>query len=356
MPSYKYKTSKGVEKWYCAFYIRNFSGESKKIKKSGFGRKKDAQEYEREYLNKFSGSPEITFKALCALYMEDLAMRAKPRTIRQRQGLIDRELIPTFGDLPIKDITPALVRKWQNDLIARGLKPTTLSATHAVLSAVLNWAMKYQGLKDNAARVAGAIGKQNADEMNIISVQDFQKYIDAENIEPYRVFFSVLFWTGMRKGEAMALTWDDVDFENTTIKVNKSYAKIKGVEYVGTPKTEKSNRVISIHSGLLEMLKELKVKQYKAKGNERIFTKSEAAYQLRLTTMLKRLGIRHIRIHDLRHSHASMLLSAGVDVVSVSRRLGHEKVSTTLNTYAHLMPNSDVAIVEKINSTLLVQK
>lgn len=151
--------------------------------------------------------------------------------------------------------------------------------------------------------------------------------------------FNILFWTGMREGELLALTLADVDFERKGIFVRHSYARLNGEDVISDPKTRRSKRFITAPDFLLEIIREYASKLYEYQPEERLFECTKYWLKEQLERCCQRTGVKVIRVHDIRHSHASLLINMGMDALLVQQRLGHEKVSTTLGTYAHLYPD-----------------
>ena len=167
MPAYK-DTERGT--WYCQFYYVDWTGKRKKKKKRGFPRKKDAEAYEEEFLKKGSRTCSMTFGSMVELYMEDMRPRLRATTMRSKEYLINLKILPYFRDLQVNDITPAHVRKWQSELLSKDYSPTYVKTIYNQLSAIFNYAVRYYGLRENPARVAGSIGKKKAQEMNFWTV------------------------------------------------------------------------------------------------------------------------------------------------------------------------------------------
>ena len=185
--------------------------------------------------------------------------------------------------------------------------------------------------------------------MQILTLQEFNKMIDYVTDKENKFFYIILFWTGMRKGELLALTYEDVDFENKTISINKNFQIVRGEKVITDPKTPKSKRVIAVNDIVLNCIKEMWDTTYKPNKTDTIFYVSKYSLKRQLDTACKRAKVPQIRIHDLRHSHASYLLSNGINIVILSRRLGHEKVQTTLNIYCHICPSSEDRLNDVLN-------
>ena len=158
----------------------------------------------------------------------------------------------------------------------------------------------------------------------------------------------ILYWCGLRIGELLALTGRDFDFENKTLTINKSYQRINRQDYITAPKTEKSNRVITMPDFLAdEILKYLR-KRRRVTSKKRIFTMSKNFLHTEMSRGAKLAGVKRIRIHDLRHSHVSLLISMGFTPVDIAGRLGHESIDITLH-YAHMFPTRQAEMADRLN-------
>lgn len=352
MPAYKdHKRST----WYCSFYYTDWTGKRKKKKKEGFKTQREAKTFEREFLERSQASPNMTFKNLVELYMEDCKSRLKPTTYSNKEYVIKLKVLPYFKDMAINSIEPTTVRIWQNEFIAHenNYSPTYLKTVNNQLSAIFNFAIKYYKLPSNPARICGSMGKKNADSMLFWTKEEFKKFIDYVSDKPIsEIAFKILFWTGIRSGELLALTLNDFDFKAQTISVNKNYARHGGEDLILTPKTPKSKRTITIPLFLCEVVQEYASKLYDYKPNERLFQVTKYYLRHEMERGVKNTGVKRIRIHDLRHSHASLLIELGFSPLLISERLGHENIETTLNTYSHLYPNKHSEVAEKLQELI----
>ena len=348
MPAYKDKKSK---KWYVSFYVKE-NGISKKVKKMGFSKKQEAMEYERNYINSFVSDTEIIFENLCKSYMDDLKNRLKLHTIETKKYLINKKILPFFQKYKIKEITPLLVRKWQNELMEKNYAQTYLRTINNQLVAILNYAVKFYNLKKNPCLAAGTIGEKNADEMNVWTIEEFNQFIRAiEHKKESVVGFNILFYTGIRIGELLALTISDIDFEKHKIRINKSFQRINRMDIITSPKTPKSKRIIDCPKFVIDLIQNFTEMLYKPTPKTRLFTGfTKHKFEKDINFYAQKANLKKIRVHDLRHSHATFLLSKGVNIVSVSRRLGHEKVSTTLDIYSHILKEDNDLIKDILNN------
>ena len=292
----------------------------------------------------------MSFRALYELYMADIKPRIRPTTFRSKEYMFISKVLPFFATLPLDQITPAKIRQWQNELVKGNYQETYLRSINNQVTAIFNFAMNYYGLSTNPAKRAGLIGKNHANVMKFWTVDDFQKFISHTTTPLYRISFLILFWTGMRVGEFLALTLDDFDFDKNLIHINKSYARLDNVVLIGPPKTPKSRRDITIPAFLVDEIQQFICMQHAVDSDSRLFETSKDALGSEIKRVAARIGIEKIRVHDLRHSHASYLIHRGIPIIAISQRLGHEKIETTLQTYAHLYPQERDMIIDAIES------
>lgn len=163
--------------------------------------------------------------------------------------------------------------------------------------------------------------------------------------------FQILYWCGIRCGELLALTAEDFDFEKKTLRINKSYQRIKGKDVITTPKTEKSNRIIVMPDFLNYELKDFLERLYKPDPSDRIFQISKSYLHHEMDRGVKNTGVKRIRIHDLRHSYVSLLINMGYSALAIGDRIGHEAVKITYR-YAHLFPTIQTDMANKLNQEM----
>lgn len=160
--------------------------------------------------------------------------------------------------------------------------------------------------------------------------------------------FEILYCCGIRLGELLALTAEDFDFEKKTLRINKSYQRIKGKDVITTPKARKSNRVLTLPDFLADEMQDYISRLPYLKIDDRIFTITKSGLHHEMDRGCRETGVKRIRIHDLRHSHVSMLIEMGFSAVDIANRVGHESVKVTYR-YAHMFPNKDLMITKKLN-------
>lgn len=336
-------------KWLIQYRYTDWQGNRKKSTKRGFNTKREAEEWMRNFLMSQQADFNMYFEDFLKLYYEDMAARIRENTMNTKKYIIDLKILPYFGKKSINSITPADIRKWQNELMSQGYSQTYLRTINNQLTAIFNYAVKYYDLKSNPCRKAGSMGKNQADEMNFWTKEEFSDFADAimDKQDSYTAF-TTLFWTGMRIGELLALTPADINFEEKTISISKSYQRIKRKDVITPPKTPKSNRIITVPDFLLADIKDYMNSIYGLKDTDRLFPLTKSFIEHEMQRGIKNSGVKRIRVHDIRHSHCALLFEMGISPLEVADRLGHERVETTLNIYAHIYPNKQKHLSDKL--------
>ena len=324
--------------------MRRFSG--------AFSTKKACREayeiYARERLEDLEAeltaaeNPEkMIFRDLTDRYYNYKKGRVKESTFNTDRNKIENRIIPTFGDKNLEDITPAMILDWQLSLEDYSFEYR--QKLMIFLKAILTFGENFYNTPNVSRKIPPLRSNEMKKEMQFWTPEEFATFISKVKSPLYELFFKTLFIAGCRKGEAMALLWSDVDFDNNSISITKSITnKADGPYSVTTPKNQSSMREVKMPEDFMEVLHEYK-KAEKAGMNHYVFGKSRP---LPLTTIdrnfklaIQESGVKDIRIHDLRHSCASLLISKGFTIVAVSKRLGHSSIKETLDTYAHLFPS-----------------
>lgn len=343
MGAYRDENKNGT--WYCKFSYVNWKGQKLNKKKRGFSTKKEALAWEKEFLNGQAGSVELTFREFFELYKRDKKPRIRENTWRTKEAIVNSKIMPYIGDLLMNDITNVTIIQWQNELMkvkddrGRNYSPTYLRTIHAQLSSILNHACRYYNLKTNVARDVGTMGEKEADEMSFWTQAEYEKFIDAIKDKPQSFYaFEILYWCGLRMGELLALTKEKFDFNTNTLKVDESLQKIDGENIITPPKTKKSIRKIVMPDFLAEEIQNYLDGFYKLKPKDLIFTFSKSYLHHEMDRGTKKANVKRIRVHDLRHSHVSLLIELGFSATAIADRLGHESIDITYR-YAHLFPS-----------------
>ena len=350
MPAYK---DEKTGKWFAKFYYTNWQGIKKQKWKRGFATKKEALGFERDFLEKQSANPDMTFQNLYEIYMEDMAARLKQSTLLTKKTVLQTHILPFFANKPINEIKASDVRRWQAKLMSspNNYSQTYLKKINTELNSIINYAKRFYDLNTNPCGKAGTIGKAKAEEMDYWTYDEYIDFREGVKDKPLSyICFEILYWTGMREGELLALSPADIDLDNKTISINRTYQRIEGKDVFTSPKTRKSKRKIPIPDFLCQELSDYIQSRYMLDSDERLFPITKSYLSHEMIRGCKNTGVKKIRIHDIRHSHASLLINQGCDALMLADRLGHEKVSTTLNTYSHLFPHKQQELVHSLES------
>ena len=350
MPAYK---DEKTGKWLAKFYYTNWQGIKKQKCKRGFATKKESLGFERDFQEKQSANPDMTFQNLYEIYMEDMAARLKQSTLLTKKAVLQTHILPFFGSKPINEIKASDVRRWQAKLMSspNNYSQTYLKKINTELNSIINYAKRFYDLNTNPCGKAGTIGKAKAEEMDYWTYDEYIAFREGIKDKSLSyICFEVLYLTGMREGELLALSPADIDLDNKTISINRTYQRIEGKDVFTSPKTRKSKRKIPIPDFLCQELSDYIQSRYMLDADERLFPVTKSYLSHEMIRGCKKTGVKKIRIHDIRHSHASLLINQGCDALMLADRLGHEKVSTTLNTYSHLFPHKQQELVHSLES------
>lgn len=311
MPVYK---DEQRDTWYFKCNYRDWQGETRTKLKRGFATKREAQQGEREFLDKQSGNMNMKLAAFVEVYFNDKGMRLKERSIMTKRTLIETKIIPNFGEKPMNEITAVDIIKWQNMLMNQEYSPTYLRMIQNQLTALFNHAERFCDLRDNPCKKVNKMGRANARELNFWTKDEYEVFIKGFGAEDemYRIIFQMLFWLGCRIGEVLARTASDIDLENGTISVSKTYFRRNKTDYITSPKTENSNRKITIPKFLKGEIKEYLDRQYEMVPEDRIFPITDRAVQKKMKQKTEEAKLKPIRVHDLRHSHIALLIEKGL--------------------------------------------
>lgn len=346
---------KETNTWRSVYRYTDWTGERKQTQKRGFKTKREAQAWEMEQHRKASSELNMSFQSFAERYAEDLKPRLKPSTWENKSHVIRTKLVPYFGKLKVSSITPQQIITWQNELMSyrddagRPYSAVYLRSIHCQLSAIFNHAVKFYGLKENPCQKAGCMGKKKSGEMKFWTKEQYLKFADVMMDKPQSYYaFEMLYWCGIREGELLALTPADFDFEKGTVTISKSYQRIGKQDVITSPKTEKSNRTITMPQFLVEEMKDYLKMLYDVGEHDRMFPVTKYYLFHEMQRGADTAGVERIRIHDLRHSAISLLIDMGFSPTAIADRVGHESIDITLN-YAHLFPSKQAEMADKLD-------
>lgn len=376
MPIYKYTTTKIDKKtnkerttttYRVSIRYTDWQGKYQRHTKRGFATKREAKEYETKFLAEVADSCTMLFEDVVVKYMENRKLRnLKLSSLTNKQFLIDKHLIPTFGKIPVNEITPNQIEAWQKALV-NDKADYALSYIYIInnlLKSILHYAVRILGLPKNPAEATEKIGVARNDRFDYWTKDEFNRFITMlldkkanakagikRKCNDYilSMAFILLFYTGLREGELLALTGNDIDIATRTITINKTYKRVNGKDVISPPKTKSGNRKIKISEGLAEKIKAFLEAFPERNPKDRIFESLNVSVLFRaIHSTAKLAGLKEIRIHDLRHSCCSLLFHLGCTPLQVKTYLGHKNIQITYNIYAHLYPESLDEVTKKL--------
>ena len=300
----KAEKDKKTGKWLIQYRYTDWQGKRRKSTKRGFATKREAEEWLRNFLITQKADFDMKFEDFWKIYCADMETRLREHTMRTKKYIVELKILPYFGNKRVNDITAADIRQWQNELIKMGYSPTYLKTINNQLSAIFNYAVRYYDLKSNPCAKAGSMGKSKAEEMDFWTGEEFRKFIDSVmNKRLSYMAFMILYWTGMRLGELLALNPKDVDLEKRTISITKSYQRLGKKDVITPPKTSKSKRVITIPEFLAADIKDYMDSLYDLQEDDRLFPITKYYLEHEMQRGIKESGVKRIRVHDLRHPY-----------------------------------------------------
>ncbi len=344
MPAYYDEKQKT---WFCKFYYQDWTGERKQKLKRGFQTKRESIVWERSFLERQQGSPTMTFQALYDLYMEDMQGRLKDSTLTGRKYRIECRILPFFKNKQINQISPSDIRKWQNTILKADLTESYQRALNDLLNIIFNYAVKYYSLPVNPCHSIKQIGKAHVKSVTFWTLEEFNTFIAYVSDPSCKVAFTVLFYTGLRCGELLALTREDIDLPAATLRVNKTYRKEKNQDIITSPKTENSIRTVTLPHFLVECLENFFSLCYDLRDTDRIFPFTRRKLEHAMQIACRESGIKRIRLHDIRHSHVSHLIEMGFPALLIAERIG-DTVDMVNNIYGHLYPNKHKEVADRL--------
>lgn len=350
MPAYK--DNNGT--WYIKYYITGKDGKKHSTTKRNFKTKKEAVEYEMTARSLDNGKLlNVTFSGFIDQYFEDKvkSKKIKQRTATMKRYLIDTHILPYFKDKKITEITALDLERWQSEIIAKGFERTYERMIANQMSAILNHAVTYYSLPTNPYKKIDKMGNSEAkSKAQFWEREEYDKFIATfEEGSKYYVLFETLFWTGMRIGEVLSLTYERINPITKEITINETYHREKKKDYITEPKTENSVRTIEIPAFLLDELTTYYERLYNYPANERLFPIVVRTVEKTMVAHIEKAGVTYIRVHDLRHSHATYLMNKNVPLKDIANRLGHKNINQIINTYGHAAKNSEKKIANMLD-------
>lgn len=289
------------------------------------------------------------------MYFADAENRIRWGTAENKKAVFETHIIPFFEKRKINEIDVADIRRWQNEMLEKinphNHKPyskTYLRTVNSQLSAIFNFAVEYYGLPFNPCRKTKSIGEKQADEMLFWTLDEFNQAISYEKKPAFHLAFMLMYWTGMRQGECLAITPDKILHDTKSINICRTYHKKDGKDIFGPTKTRNSVRITPLPDFVYDELKYYVEGIYGISPSDRIFYFTKSALNKELDYICEKSGVKRIRVHDLRHSHVSLLVELGYRSYAIADRIG-DTPEMVDKTYAHLYPNKSEQIARELD-------
>lgn len=343
------------------------TGKERRTTRRGFKTMKEAKQAERNLLldveeNGFCNATERqTFEAVAQLWLESYQTTVKPTTYQNTKSYLEILVKDYFKNTLIDDLTVLKLQKITIELSKRYLNYTIHLS---VINRVLKYAVLLDIIKANPLdKVIRPKQQEKRETKKAFTKDELTEFLTLAEKYASPVLFvawRTLAYTGLRRGELLALKWADIDFENRTLRVERTLVRIAGQLSTQSPKTKKSRRMITLDPHTIEILRSWRLKQKKilfknvAGKSELIFSNSSGGYLMEsrlrdeLRKFLRKHGLPLITVHGLRHTHASILFEAGVEAKQIADRLGHSRIQTTLDMYTHINDNQRYELTDRL--------
>lgn len=363
----QYKWTKDGRKW--VFYTWEISLTGKKIKRfsKAYHTKKEALQAERDYITHTTYTTDnkcMTFRQLYEAFYDYQKDKVKMTTLKTYEDRIP--YMKMLDNIKLSDLNATHYELWRRAMNQVKISTNYKNSIQKFIKIVLNWGSKMYNFNfvlfyKNIVKFTNP--NEIEKEMDYFTLEEFKIFIENENNFKYKCFFEILFFCGLRRGEARALQWNDIDFDEETIRVNKNCVTVGSESsnnyQLTTPKTKTSNRILPTLESVINDLKilyDMEKNKYGFKRTWFVFGTDIPITNSKLRTEKNKIcdkaNLRRIRIHDFRHSCASLLINNGANITMVAKYLGHSKIDETLNTYSHMYKSKLNDLVGTINKLI----
>lgn len=362
------KTNNGRYKIDISIGTDPITGKRRRLTRSA-STKKEAEDVYYQLTQKYNRGQalsirNLSFDTVTDLYLEECKLHSKPNYYQNQKYLIQKHMRECFKNSNLKKVTANDIREYQQRLINSGLSNKSVNNIMITLKRVFDKALEEHVISVNPCNAVKNLGL-NKKQMKFWTPDQFKEFIsliDEEDEFLFKTYYTTAYFTGMRCGELLALTWKEIDGFRREINVYKSLAYINSEIVITEPKTKNSIRRISINTKLFDLLKKWKEKQkslftrLKLKHNDDVHVfqyrdqpPTKDIFSRRIRTICKRGSLEPIRQHDLRHSHVALLIHQGEDYTTIKERLGHASIKTTIDVYGHLFPNKQKETADRLD-------
>lgn len=348
------------------------TGKRRYSEKGGFRTKRDAQAALTESIARIQRgqfvAPETTTLAdFLREWLPGYALTVRETTAARNESLIRAQIIPRLGHARLQDLRPRTLEQFYATLIAgdedhKPVSVSTMQSIHGVLSRALSDAERDERIGRNPARSAKRPrGASTTKELSVWTPSETGEFLSAMEGNPRHALWHLMLWTGLRRGEALALRWSDVDLENGHLRVTRQLVAPKHLGYFTEPKTQAGRRRVDLDPATVLVLRGHRRRQNEQRlcvgalwvDHDLLFCADDGVPLLPRSVSawfaqdVKRCGARKISVHGMRHTHATMMMGIASPKV-VQERLGHANVSITLGTYSHVQPGMQRAAIDRM--------
>ncbi|MFT9849263.1 tyrosine-type recombinase/integrase [Aneurinibacillus sp. REN35] len=350
------------------FYVvdlgKDENGKRKRKKKRGFKTKKEAQQALTKLLHEVNSGTYVEpsgmkYGTYLHEWLEGKKHSLSVQTFTMYEIYAKAHILPVLGHTQLDKLTPISIQKFVSNIRSKELADATVERIYSIVNASLNTAVKMQLIPKNVASLIDK-PKRNKNQLTIWDVYQVNKFLSTAKESPYYMTFFLAIMTGMRQGEILGLSWKDVDLNKGLLYITQTLAH-NGKSIIVGAKTKTSVRSIALSPSTIDALKEHQNNAgYNPYGLVVCSTTGTPVNPANLRRewlkLIKMSGIPQIRFHDLRHTHASLMLKQGEHIKVVSERLGHSKIQMTLDTYTHIMPNMQKEAASRFDNLISVTK
>ncbi|MEG2789110.1 MAG: site-specific integrase [Romboutsia sp.] len=317
--------------------------------------------------NKYLLPASITFVDRCNQYYKEDAKKLSPTTMKRYRDVINNYVKVYFKDTKLSDINVGLYQKFVNHLYTTNLMVSTIKEILNKTNAVLRECYKLREVSENIPDFITKPKRNDVSSFDIYTVEDAKKILtESSNVSKLEIPIHLFLLAGLRFGEMAGLLWEDIDFNNNILKINHNLIYVDKKYSLRQTKTDGSTRDIIVPDLIIELLRKEKIRQNKLKNqgllknewdvvciNSKNKYWNNSSFTDAYKKFLKSSDLRYIKLHSLRHSHASMLILTGTDMKTVSERLGHTDIKVTMNIYTHVLKEMDKTASDNIEKLLL---
>ncbi|MDI9261270.1 site-specific integrase [Alicyclobacillus sendaiensis] len=374
-------TKKGSKYYVVIELERDANGKRRRKWFGGYKTKKEAQAALVQKLHElqtgqFIEESDITIAEFLQQWLEHKRSQVRPATLRSYEWHIRRHILPYIGHIKVSKLTPSILQNLyitlqkapRHDGKPGSVSNRSILHAHLVLHEALERAVRWGIIPRNVCDLVDPPRPQKVD-IQVWDIEHVNRFLLAARNDRYYIAFLLAITTGMRKGEILGLRWIDIDFASKLITVRQNLSFVHGQIYFLEPKTARGRRAVALSDPIIEALKRHREIQDAERHRAGVLYEDHGlvvqtelghpvtprALDRSWYSLLKQCDVPKIRFHDLRHTHATLLLKQGVHPKIVSERLGHANIGITLDTYSHVLPNLQQSAIEQLSELISVQ-